>query len=51
MDGWKKVSTEKTAEEIRQLRQIIRDLVALANVPAAWMGRETQQIAGSFVDC
>jgi len=50
MDGWKKVSTEKTAEEIRQLRQIIRDLVALANVPAAWMGRETQQIAGSFVD-
>jgi transcriptional regulator with GAF, ATPase, and Fis domain len=44
------VSTQKAAEEIRQLRQIIRDLVALANVPAAWMGRETQQIAGSFVD-
>ena len=49
MDGEKKVNTEKTAEEIRQLRQIIRDLVALANVPAAWVGRETQQIAESFV--
>ncbi len=44
------MTTEKTAEEIRQLRQTIRDLVALANVPAAWMGRETRQIAGSFVD-
>jgi len=44
------VTIEKTAEEIRQLRQTIRDLVALANVPAAWMGRETRQIAGSFVD-
>jgi transcriptional regulator with GAF, ATPase, and Fis domain len=41
---------EKSPEENRQLRQIIRDLVALANVPAAWMGSEPQQIAGSYVD-
>jgi transcriptional regulator with GAF, ATPase, and Fis domain len=50
MDGSKNVTTEKSAEENRQLRQIIRDLVALANIPAAWMGRDPQHIAESFVD-
>jgi transcriptional regulator with GAF, ATPase, and Fis domain len=44
------MSNENVVEENRQLRQIIRDLVALANVPAAWMGRESQKIADSFVD-
>jgi transcriptional regulator with GAF, ATPase, and Fis domain len=44
------MSTEILVEENRQLGEIIRDLVALANVPAAWMGREPQQIAESFVD-
>jgi transcriptional regulator with GAF, ATPase, and Fis domain len=44
------MSIENVAEENRRLRQIIRDLVALASVPAAWMGRDPQQIAESFVD-
>src|ERR1700694_138903 len=44
------MSNENVAEENRQLRQIIRDLVALANVPAVWMGREPQKIAESFAD-
>jgi hypothetical protein len=44
------MNTENMAEDNRRLRQIIRDLVALANVSAAWMGREPQQIAESFVD-
>jgi transcriptional regulator with GAF, ATPase, and Fis domain len=44
------MSNETTAEENRRLRQIVRDLVALANVPAAWMGREPLQMAESFVD-
>jgi len=43
------VWTEKNGED-RELRQIIRDLVTLANVPAAWVGHEPQQIAGSYVD-
>jgi len=38
------------AEENRELRQIMRDLVALASVPAAWMGREPQKIAESFAE-
>jgi transcriptional regulator with GAF, ATPase, and Fis domain len=48
--GWKSMSIENVGEENRRLRQIIRDLVALANVPAAWIGREPQQIAESFAD-
>jgi transcriptional regulator with GAF, ATPase, and Fis domain len=44
------MSPENTTEENRRLRQIIRDLVALASVPASWMGREPQQIAESFVN-
>jgi len=53
MTEWKaryQVSAERVPEENRQLRQIIRDLLALANVPAAWVGHEPQQIAGSYVD-
>src|ERR1700731_2623513 len=44
------MSTEILVEENRQLGEIIRDLVALVNVPAAWVGREPPQIAESFVD-
>src|SRR6267143_3864084 len=44
------MSTEILIKENRRLRKVIRDLLALANVPAAWMGREPQQIAESFVD-
>jgi transcriptional regulator with GAF, ATPase, and Fis domain len=44
------MTIETVTEENRQLRQIIRDLVALASVPAAWIGREPQQIAESFSD-
>ena len=44
------MSNDSSTEENRRLRRIIRDLVALASVPAAWMGREPQQVAESFVD-
>lgn len=44
------MSDQTLAEENRQLRQFIRDLVALANVPAAWVGREPQKIIESFVE-
>jgi transcriptional regulator with GAF, ATPase, and Fis domain len=37
------------AEENRQLRQTIRDLVALSGMPAAWMGREPEKIAEGIV--
>jgi transcriptional regulator with GAF, ATPase, and Fis domain len=41
---------ENAVEETSQLRQTIRDLVALASVPAVWMDREPRQIAESFAD-
>src|ERR1700730_14404315 len=44
------MSNENVVEENSKLRQIIRDLVALANVPAVWMGREPQKVAESLVD-
>src|ERR1700737_1658726 len=44
------MTIETITEKNRKLRQIIRDLVALASVPAAWIGREPQQIAESFSD-
>ena len=43
------ISNVSTTEN-RRLRQTIRDLVVLANVPAAWAGREPQQMAECFVD-
>ena len=36
--------------EIRELRRLIRDLVALATTPAGWVGREPAQIAESVAD-
>ncbi|MBV9609716.1 MAG: PAS domain-containing protein, partial [Acidobacteria bacterium] len=35
---------------VRQLRGIIRDLVALATAPAAWVGRTPADVAESFAD-
>lgn len=43
-------SVENAAEENQQLREITRDLVALASVPATWIGHEPQQTAESFGD-
>jgi transcriptional regulator with GAF, ATPase, and Fis domain len=37
-------------EENRQLRQTIRDLVALAVLPPGWVGKEPQQIADGMAD-
>ena len=45
-----RIGIESIADQNRKLHRIIRDLVALASVPAAWMGREPQQIAESFVE-
>ena len=50
LQGSKRMSIENVVEENRRLRQIIRDLVALASVSAAWMGHEPQQVAESFAD-
>jgi PAS domain S-box-containing protein len=36
--------------ETRELRRLIRDLVALATTPAAWVGRELSQIADGVAD-
>ena len=36
--------------EIRELRRLIRDLVALATTPAAWVGRELPHIADGVAD-
>jgi len=35
---------------VRELRRVIRDLVALATMPAGWVGREPPQIAESVAD-
>ena len=36
--------------EARQLRRTVRDLVALATMPATWIGREPQEIARGIAD-
>jgi len=36
--------------EIRELRRLIRDLVALATTPAGWVGRDLIQIADGIAD-
>ncbi len=36
--------------EIRELRRLLRDLVALATTPAGWVGRDRSQIAESVAD-
>ena len=37
-------------KEIRELRRLIRDLVALATTPAGWVGRNPAQMAESVAD-
>src|SRR5579872_1233532 len=37
-------------KEIRELRSLLRDLVALATTPAVWVGRDRVQIAESVAD-
>ena len=37
-------------KEIRELRRLLRDLVALATTPAVWVGRDRAQIAESVAD-
>jgi transcriptional regulator with GAF, ATPase, and Fis domain len=44
------MSLENVAQENYRLRRVIGDLVAFANVPAAWIGGGPQQIAESIVD-
>ena len=36
--------------EIRELRRLLRDMVALATTPASWVGRELPQIADGVAD-
>jgi signal transduction histidine kinase/PAS domain-containing protein len=39
-----------TDAEILRLRAVVRDLVALSTIPAAWIGREPSAVAGGFAD-
>jgi PAS domain S-box-containing protein len=41
---------QQNDNSVRELRGIIRDLVALATTPAAWVGRTPAHIAESFAD-
>src|SRR2546429_9653257 len=36
--------------EIRALRTVLRDLVALSAIPVAWIGREPAAVAAGLVD-
>ena len=40
----------KDEKEIRELRRLLRDLVALATTPAVWVGRDRAQIAEGVAD-
>ena len=41
---------ENGEKEIRELRRLLRDLVALATTPAGWVGRDREQIVESAAD-
>jgi PAS domain S-box-containing protein len=41
---------QQNDNSVRELRGIVRDLVALATTPAVWVGRSPAQIAASFAD-
>src|SRR5581483_2094267 len=41
---------ENSPNEMRELRRLLRDLVALATTPAGWVGRNRAQIAESVAD-
>ena len=36
--------------EIRSLRTVLRDLVALSSIPAAWVGLEPAAVAAGLAD-
>jgi PAS domain S-box-containing protein len=38
------------ADEVHRLRSVLRDLVALSAIPAAWVGREAAEIATGLAD-
>ncbi|HEV8525711.1 MAG TPA: PAS domain S-box protein, partial [Terriglobales bacterium] len=44
------MSDPKLAEQNRDLRRTLRDLVALSVMPAAWTGRDPQQIGEGLLD-
>src|ERR1700751_6219033 len=39
-----------TGTEIRALRTVLRDLVALSAIPVAWIGREPAAVAAGLAD-
>ena len=41
---------QTSENEIRELRRLLRDLVALTTTPAGWVGRDRAQIAESVAD-
>ena len=41
---------EPHEQEIRQLRRLLRDLVALSTTPAIWVGRDLPHIADGLAD-
>ncbi len=41
---------DERGEEFRRLRGCVRDLVALSALPLLWIGQETPEVAGSFLD-
>jgi PAS domain S-box-containing protein len=43
-------TSESHAEEIRRLRNTMRDLVAFSTLPAIWAGRDEDGVAGSFAE-
>jgi hypothetical protein len=40
----------QTDAEILRLRSVLRDLVALSAIPAAWIGREPPAVAAGLAD-
>jgi PAS domain S-box-containing protein len=45
-----RLDVQEHEREIRELRRLLRDLVALSSTPAMWVGRELPHIADGFAD-
>lgn len=45
-----KLGLQPHEKEIRELRRLLRDLVALSTTPAIWVGRELPQVAEGLAD-
>src|SRR5947207_2975882 len=41
---------ERLSDEIKALRRLARDLVALSTLPAIWAGRDPRQVAESLAE-